>query len=75
LSLDEALGLVGPFAGFAAAGLAFPGPFVLDVGDGEPQELDGGVVGREVAACLGDLPQLVVQRLDRYLEPEGWAGL
>jgi hypothetical protein len=33
LSLDEALGLVGPFAGFAAAGLAFPGPFVLDVDD------------------------------------------
>jgi hypothetical protein len=41
-------------------------PLVLDVDDGEPQQLDDGVVGREVAAGLGDLAELVVQRLDRY---------
>jgi hypothetical protein len=29
-----------------------------------PEELDDGVVGREVAAGLGDLAELVVQRLD-----------
>jgi hypothetical protein len=75
LSLHEALGLVGPFAGFAAVGLAFPGPSVLDVDDGEPQELDGVVVGREVAACLGDLPQPGVDGLDGYLELSRQPGL
>ena len=40
------------------------GPFVLDVADRQPQELDGGVIAGEVAAVLGDLAQLVVQRLD-----------
>ena len=43
-------------------------PAVLDVEDGQPQQLDHGVVVREVAAGLGDLAQLVVQALDGYLE-------
>jgi hypothetical protein len=58
-------GLVVPFAVLLAAGLALAGALVLDVDDGEPEQLDGGVVGREVAAGLGDLAELVVQRLDR----------
>jgi hypothetical protein len=61
LSLDEALGLVVAFAVLLPAGLALAGALVFDVDDGEPQELDGGVVGREVAAGLGDLAELVVQ--------------
>jgi hypothetical protein len=34
------------------------------VDDGEPEQLDGGDVVREVAACLGDLPELVVQGVE-----------
>jgi hypothetical protein len=68
LSLDEAGGLVGALAGLGPAGLALAGPLVLDVDDGQPQELDDGVVAGEVAAGLGDLAQLVVQGLDAYLE-------
>ena len=64
LALDDAGGLVGPLAGLLAAGLALAGPLVLDVDDGEPQQLDDGVVAGEVASCLGDLAELVVQRLD-----------
>jgi hypothetical protein len=64
LAFDEAGGLVGSLAG-GAAGDAFAGAFVLDVDDGEPQELDDGVVAGEVAAGFGDLAELVVQRLDR----------
>jgi hypothetical protein len=67
LSFDEACGLVVAFAGFGAAGGALAGPFVLDVDDGQPQQLDDGVVAGEVAAGLGDLAELVVQALDRYL--------
>jgi hypothetical protein len=75
LSFDEAGGLVGSFAGGLAAGVALAGALVLDVDDGEPQELDDGVVGREVAAGLGDLAELVVQRLDSYLELSRQPGL
>jgi len=64
LSFDEAYGLVGALAGFVPPGGALAGPFVLDVDDRQPQQLDDGVVGGEVAAGLGDLAQLVVQRLD-----------
>ena len=40
--------------------------FVLDVADREPQQLDRGVVGGEVATALDDLAaELVVQGLDR----------
>jgi hypothetical protein len=67
LSLDEACGLVVAFAGFGPAGGTLAGPFVFDVDDRQPQQLDDGVVGREVAAGLGDLAELVVQRLLRYL--------
>ena len=65
LALDEAGGLVGALAGGLAAGRALAGALVLDVDDGQPQQLDDGVVAREVAAGLGDLAELVVQRLDR----------
>jgi hypothetical protein len=67
LALDHAGGLVRPLAGLLAAGLALACSFVLDVDDREPEQLDDGVVGREVAAGLGDLAELVVQRLDAYL--------
>jgi hypothetical protein len=48
LSLDEACGLVVAFAGFGPAGGTLAGPFVFDVDDRQPQQLDDGVVGREV---------------------------
>ena len=44
---------------------ALRGPAVLDVADRQPQQFDRRLVGGEVAAVLGDLAQLVVQRLDR----------
>ena len=59
-----------PAGGFALAagctGLlgALPGAFVLDVADGQPEQLDDGVVVGEMPAVLDDLPELVVQRLD-----------
>jgi hypothetical protein len=68
LPLDEAGGLVGALAGLLAAGEALTGALVLDVDDGEPQELDDGVVVRVMPAGLGDLAELVVQTLDGYLE-------
>ena len=60
----------------ASAGLfgAFSGSLVLDVADGQPEQLDGGGVGGEVAAVLDDLAQLVVQRLVGYLEFRSWVG-
>jgi hypothetical protein len=75
LSFDEACGLVVALAGFLPPGGALAGALVLDVDDRQPEQLDDGVVGREVAAGLGDLPQLVVQRLPGNLEPGGRAGL
>jgi hypothetical protein len=39
--------------------------FVFDVADGQPQELDHGVVVGEVPPVFDDLAELVVQRLDR----------
>jgi hypothetical protein len=68
LALHHAGGLVGALAGSLAAGGALAGSFVFDVDDGEPRELDDGVVGREVAAGLGGLAALVVQGFDAYLE-------
>jgi hypothetical protein len=44
---------------------ALAGALVFDVADGQPEQLDHGVVGGEVPAILDDLPELVVQRLDR----------
>ena len=64
LSLDEPCGLVAALAGFGPACGAFAGPLVLDVDDRQPEQLDDGVVAGEVAAGLGDLAELVVQRLD-----------
>ena len=37
---------------------------VSDVGDGEVEDLQHGVVGRERAPRFGDFAELVVQRLD-----------
>jgi hypothetical protein len=56
-------GLVGALAGGLAAGVALADALVLDVDDGQPQQLDHGVIAREVAAGLGDLAELVDQRL------------
>ena len=69
-AFDElAGGLAGVALGQAGFLGTFAGSLVLDVADGQPEQLDrGGVVG-EVAAVLDDFAQLVVQRLDRYLEP------
>ena len=65
LAFDESAfgsSLLGGQASFAGP---VAGSLVLDVADGQPQQLDGGGVVGEVAAVLGDLAQLVVQRLDR----------
>jgi len=40
------------------------GPLVFDLDDGQPEQLDDGVVAGEVRAGLGHLAQLVVQGLD-----------
>ena len=68
LALDESgfgSAFVGGFGPFLFAGA---GALVLDVADRQPQQLDHGVVVGEVSAVLDDLAELVVQRLDRYLE-------
>jgi hypothetical protein len=75
LALDEPGGLVRALAGVLPAGGALAGALVLDVDDGQPQELDDGVVAGEVAAGLGDLAELVVQALDAYLELRRQPGL
>ncbi len=46
--------------------VAFSGSFVLDVADRQPQQ-PTTASSEEVAAVLGDLAQLVVQRLDALL--------
>ena len=38
------------------------GSFVFDVADGQPEQLDDGVVGREVPPILDDLAELEVER-------------
>src|SRR5260221_12700979 len=75
LAFDEACGLVGALAGFLPPGGALAGALVLDVDDRQPEQLDDGVVAGEVPAGLGDLPQLVVQALDAYLELACQPGL
>lgn len=66
LALDEAAVVFVAFgAALASVFVAFPGAFVFDVADAEPEQFDDGVVGGEMTAVLDDLPQLVVQRLDR----------
>src|SRR5215213_709798 len=50
---------------FAAVLVPGPGSLVLDVTDGQPEQLDHRVVIREVPPILDDLAELVVQRLDR----------
>jgi hypothetical protein len=67
LPFDEAGGLVAAFPGLLAARL------VLDVDDGQPQQLDHSVVTRLVAAGLGDLAELVIQRLDLFNPSHGCA--
>ena len=64
LSFDElALGFaLGWWQSFLL--VTFSGSFVLNVADRQPQQLDHRLIGGEVAAVLGDLAQLVVQRLD-----------
>lgn len=64
LSFDEsALGFaLGWWQSFLL--VTFSGSFVLNVADRQPQQLDHRLITGEVAAVLGDLAQLVVQRLD-----------
>jgi len=62
-AFDEA-GWGGALVGGSAA-FGFAGAFVFDVADGQPEEFDDGVVGREVASVLGDFAELVMQALDR----------
>ena len=45
------------------AGAEITASFVADVAGGEAQQLQRGLVGREVAAGLGDLAELEVDRL------------
>lgn len=68
----ECFAFVGGLAAFLVAGA---GALVLDVDDGEPDQLDDGVVGGELPTILDDLADLVVETLDRYLEPDRLAGL
>ena len=63
LSFDEPCGLVVAFARFLPAPGALAGVLVLDVDDGQPQQLDHGVVAGEMAAVPGHLPELVIQAL------------
>ena len=46
------------------AGADVAAAFGVDVAEGEVEQFDRGVVVGEVAAVLGDLAQLVVDRLD-----------
>ena len=64
LSFDEAALGLALLALLAAVPFPVAGSFVLDGADRQPQQLDCRVVAGEVAAVLGDLPELVVQRLD-----------
>jgi hypothetical protein len=63
-AFDEPAGGLALVAGLAGFGRSLAGPLVLDVADGEPEQLDDGVVVGEVPAVLDDLAELVVQRLD-----------
>src|SRR5690606_40640456 len=47
----------------AGAGAQVAAAAVADVACGQAEQLEGGGVGREVAASLGDLAQLEVDRL------------
>ena len=60
-AFDEAGGGAAFVAGGAFLGGAGAGAFVFDVADGQPQQLDDGVVAGEVAAVFDDLAELVVQ--------------
>jgi hypothetical protein len=60
---EPALGLASALEPTLRRSLA--GSFVLDVADRQPQQLDHGVVVREMPTVLDDLPQLIVQALDR----------
>ena len=54
--------------------LPLPGAFLLDVEDGQPQQLDHRVVAGEVPPVLDDLSELVVEALLGYLERRERAG-
>src|SRR4030095_2872714 len=64
-AFDEPPGSGALVAGPALLLRPLPGAFVLDVADGQPEQLDHRVVVREVPPILDDLPKLEVQRLDR----------
>lgn len=64
LPFDQVPGSAPLGRGLAAFLSPFSGALVLDVSDRQPQQLHGRLGRGEVPAVLGDLPQLVVQRLD-----------
>jgi hypothetical protein len=64
-SLDQSCGCPALVGRPAFLLLTLPGAFVLDVADGQPEQLDHRVVGREMPAVLDDLAELEVERLDR----------
>src|SRR5690606_27197103 len=77
MPFDEPAGGGALVAGLAAFLFAGSGAFVLDVGDGQPDQLDDGAVGGELSAVLDDLSDLVVEALDRVgrvddLSDFGW---
>ena len=74
LALDQLAGRPALVARHAPLSVAGPSPLVLDVDDGQPDQLDDRVVGRELPPILDDLADLVIERLDRYLEPCPSAG-
>jgi hypothetical protein len=51
------------------------GAFVFDVADRQPEQLDDGVVVREVPPVLDDLSELVVEGLDRVRGVDDLADL
>ena len=52
LAFDEAAKCLAFVAGSAVFLFAVPGPLIFDVADGQPEELDYGVVVGEVAAVF-----------------------
>ena len=61
LAFDQPARLLAFVGGATSFFLALSGPFVFDVADPEPQQLDDGEVVGEPAAVLDDLAQLVVR--------------
>jgi hypothetical protein len=66
-SFDEPSGGFALIAGHALFFGAGARASVFDVADRQPEQLDDGVVVRDVPPVLDDLAELVVEGLDGYL--------